>query len=183
MKKVVRWLDANFEPLIMTIFFVLMLGLVTLQVILRIFGAGFSWGEEVSRIFFVWMSFSAFGYLCRNVRHVGIGFIRNSMPISVQKIVLLVTDILFLAFTVIAFSAVVVLCFNTYKFNDMLIAIPVSRNVLNFAGVFGFLMMSIRNVQVIVYKLKHWNCTIDKFINYDGKFYTNKNTIFDKKEG
>lgn len=183
MKKVLRWFDANFEALVMIIFFALMLGLVTLQVVLRFFGAGFSWGEEVSRILFVWMSFSAFGYLSRNARHVGIGFIKNAMPVSVQKIVMLVTDLLFLVFTVIAFYAVVVLCLNTYKFNDMLIAIPASRNVLNFAGVFGFLMMSIRNVQVIVYKLRHWNSDIEEFINYDGKFYKNNKTIFDKKEG
>ena len=62
MKKLIRWLDVNFEAVLMVVFFAMMIILVTVQVILRfVFKTGFSWGEEVARILFVWMSFSSFG--------------------------------------------------------------------------------------------------------------------------
>ena len=58
MKKFLRWLDINFEPLCMTVMFYLMSGLMVLQVILRFaFHTGFAWGEEVSRFIFVWLVF------------------------------------------------------------------------------------------------------------------------------
>lgn len=65
----------------MVLFFSLMILLVTVQVVLRfIFKTGFSWGEEVARLLFVWMSFSSFGYLTRGSRHVRVGFFRELFP-------------------------------------------------------------------------------------------------------
>ena len=53
MKKTLRWLDVNFEAILMVLFFSLMILLVTVQVVLRfIFKTGFSWGEEVARLLF-----------------------------------------------------------------------------------------------------------------------------------
>ena len=73
MKKTLRWLDVNFEAILMVLFFSLMILLVTVQVVLRfIFKTGFSWGEEVARLLFVWMSFSSFGYLTRGSLCVGV---------------------------------------------------------------------------------------------------------------
>ena len=86
MKKTLRWLDVNFEAILMVLFFSLMILLVTVQVVLRfIFKTGFSWGEEVARLLFVWMSFSSFGYLTRNSRHVRVGFLVGKIKESVQK--------------------------------------------------------------------------------------------------
>lgn len=65
MKKFLRWLDINFEPLCMTVMFYLMSGLMVLQVILRFaFHTGFAWGEEVSRFIFVWLVFLSIFDMC-----------------------------------------------------------------------------------------------------------------------
>ena len=90
MKKTLRWLDVNFEAILMVLFFSLMILLVTVQVVLRfIFKTGFSWGEEVARLLFVWMSFSSFGYLTRGSRHVRVGFFRELFPVRTQKAILI----------------------------------------------------------------------------------------------
>ena len=48
MKKTLRWLDVNFEAILMVLFFSLMILLVTVQVVLRfIFKTGFSWGWQL----------------------------------------------------------------------------------------------------------------------------------------
>ena len=93
MKKFLRWLDINFEPLCMTVMFYLMSGLMVLQVILRFaFHTGFAWGEEVSRFIFVWLVFLSIPYAVRNARHISIDFIREFLPVSIKKAVMIIVD-------------------------------------------------------------------------------------------
>lgn len=183
MKKLIRWLDVNFEAVLMVVFFAMMIILVTVQVILRfIFKTGFSWGEEIARILFVWMSFSSFGYLTRNSRHVRVGFLVGKIKDSVQKKILLLCDVLFLVFSAAGLKAVVSLCIDAAKYQDKLMAVPWNYNVLYLAGVLGFLMMVIRNIQIIVWKIRNWNAELERFINYDGVYYEN-NKVFCEREG
>lgn len=183
MKKLIRWLDVNFEAVLMVVFFAMMIILVTVQVILRfIFKTGFSWGEEIARILFVWMSFSSFGYLTRNSRHVRVGFLVGKIKDSVQKKILLLCDVLFLVFSAAGLKAVVSLCIDAAKYQDKLMAVPWNYNVLYLAGVLGFLMMVIRNIQIIVWKIRNWNAELERFINYDGVYYE-KNKVFCEREG
>ena len=53
---------------------------------------------------------------------------------------------------------------------------------LYLAGVLGFLMMVIRNIQIIVWKIRNWNAELERFINYDGVYYEN-NKVFCEREG
>ena len=117
MKKTLRWLDVNFEAILMVLFFSLMILLVTVQVVLRfIFKTGFSWGEEVARLLFVWMSFSSFGYLTRGSRHVRVGFFRELFPVRTQKAILILCDVLFLVFSAGGLRAMVQLCSDAWRF-------------------------------------------------------------------
>lgn len=180
MKRLIRWVDVNFEAILMVVFFAMMIILVTVQVFLRFaFESGFSWGEEVARILFVWMSFASFGYLSRNSRHVRVGFLTGKLSDKLQKTVLLVCDILFLAFTVMGLKAVVSLCMDAAKYQDKLTAVPWNYNVLYLAGALGFFMMVVRNLQVIVWKIRNWSSTLERFINYDGIYYANNKICFE----
>lgn len=182
MKKTLRWLDVNFEAILMVVFFSLMILLVTLQVILRfVFETGFSWGEEVARILFVWMSFSSFGYLTRGSRHVRVGFFRELFTDQVQKVILIFCDILFLVFSIGGLRAMVQLCSDALRFRDMLTAVPWNYNVLYLAGMLGFFMMLVRNIQILVWKFGHWGDSMEKFVNYDGGYYDNNRICFEPK--
>lgn len=183
MKKIIRWLDVNFEAVLMMLFFTLMIGLIIIQVFLRaIFKTGFSWGEEVARIFFVWMSFSSFGYLTRNNRHVRVGFIVGKCSDIWQKRILLICDIIFLIFSCAGFKAVTNLCLDALKYKDKLTAIPWNYSVLYLAGVLGFFMMILRNIQVIIWKLKNWSKSVEQFSNYNGVYYDNNRICFEPTE-
>lgn len=182
MKKLIKWLDVNFEAVLMVTFFTMMIILVTVQVILRfVFKTGFAWGEEVARILFVWMSFSSFGYLTRNSRHVRVGFLVGKIKDSIQKKVLLVCDFLFLIFSIAGLKAVVSLCIDAAKYQDKLMSVPWNYNVLYLAGVLGFFMMVVRNIQILIWKIRNWNSDLDRFINYDGNYYEN-NKVFCQDE-
>lgn len=180
MKKLVRWVDVNFEAILMVVFFSMMILIVTVQVVLRfVFHSGFSWGEEVARILFVWMSFASFGYLTRNSRHVRVGFLTGKLSEKLQKIILLICDFLFLVFTAVGLKAVVVLCMGAAKYQDKLTAVPWNYNVLYLAGVLGFFMMVVRNIEVIVWKIRNWNTSLERFVNYDGLYYESNKICFE----
>lgn len=182
MKKLIKWLDVNFEAVLMVTFFTMMIILVTTQVILRfVFKTGFAWGEEVARILFVWMSFSSFGYLTRNSRHVRVGFLVGKIKDSVQKRILFFCDVLFLIFSAVGLKAVTSLCLDAAKYQDKLMSVPWNYNVLYLAGVLGFFMMVVRNIQIIVWKIRNWNSELERFINYDGNYYEN-NRVFCQSE-
>lgn len=172
----------NFEAVLMVVFFTMMIILITIQVVLRfVFKTGFSWGEEVARILFLWMSFSSFGYLTRNSRHVRVGFLVGKIKEDVQKKILFICDLLFLIFSVAGLKAVINLCIDAAKYHDKLISIPWNYNVLYLAGVLGFFMMVMRNVQILIWKIQNWNSDLERFINYDGIYYDN-NRVFCQPE-
>ena len=178
MKKLIKWLDVNFEAVLMVVFFTMMIILITIHVVLRfVFKTGFSWGEEVARILFLWMSFSSFGYLTRNSRHVRVGFLVGKIKDDVQKKILFICDVLFLIFSVAGLKAVINLCIDAAKYHDKLISIPWNYNVLYLAGVLGFFMMVMRNIQILIWKTRNWNSDLERFINYDGIYYDN-NRVF-----
>ena len=182
MKKLIKWLDVNFEAVLMVVFFTMMIILITIQVVLRfVFITGFSWGEEVARILFLWMSFSSFGYLTRNSRHVRVGFLVGKIKENVQKKILFICDLLFLIFSVAGLKAVIGLCIDAAKYHDKLISIPWNYNVLYLAGVLGFFMMVMRNIQILIWKTRNWNSDLERFINYDGIYYDN-NRVFCQPE-
>ena len=131
---------------------------------------------------FVWMSFSSFGYLTRNSRHVRVGFLVGKIKESVQKKILFLCDVLFLVFSAAGLKAVISLCIDAAKYQDKLMAIPWNYNVLYLAGVLGFLMMVIRNIQILIWKIRNWNAELERFINYDGVYYEN-NKVFCEREG
>ena len=183
MKKIIKWLDVNFEAVLMMFFFTLMISIVMIQVIRRfIFEDGFSWGEEVVKILFVWMSFASFGYLTRNGRHVRVGFFTGKLPKAAHKVVLVLCDILFLYFSVVGLQSSISLCVDAIRYQDQLTAVPWNYSVLYFAGVLGFFMMTVRNIQVLVYRFCNWRADMERFENYDGVHFTDQKICFAPKE-
>lgn len=87
MKKVIRWLDINFEAFMGMIAFFTMLLIILCQIFGRqIFGAGFPWGEEICRYCYVWVCYLGLAYATRNSIHIEIDAVRRLMPEKVQKV-------------------------------------------------------------------------------------------------
>ena len=63
MRKILRWLNINFEACFGMIFFFIMLGIILMQIFLRnIFGSGTAWGEEICKFCFVWFCYMGLGF-------------------------------------------------------------------------------------------------------------------------
>ncbi len=170
-KKVFKWLDVNFEPTVMTVLFYSITILITLQVILRfVFSTGFSWGEEVARFLFVWLMNFAISYATRNQRHIKITFLINMFDEKVRKIFLMISDLVFLIFSSLIFLAAIRVCQSAIKYADMAVTIEVSLNIVYGAGVVGYLLIVIRLIQSMIWKIKYFHETIEKYENHGGKF-------------
>lgn len=85
--------------------FLLMLAMVVIiftQVIARYaFANSLSWSEEVGRYIFVWITFLGCAMAVRNRQHVSLDMFIKILPVSVQKIALIVSYFSMMIFTAV----------------------------------------------------------------------------------
>ncbi len=170
-KRIFKWLDINFEPVIMAVLFYAITILVTLQVILRFgFSTGFSWGEEVARFLFVWLMYFSIAYATRNQRHIRVAFLVQQFGEKIHKVFMLLGDVVFLIFSSLIFISAIKVCQSIFKYEDMAVTINVSLNVVYGAGVVGFALIIIRLVQTVIYKIKNFSESMEVYENYAGVY-------------
>ncbi len=171
MKRAIQWLDKNFEPIIMSVGFYAMTLLIVVQVVLRFgFQSGYSWGEEVARFMFVWLMFFSFSYATRNQRHIRINALVGRLPIVARKIIYVVVDLMFLVFILFVTKAAIDVARSIIKYGDMAVTIKVSMNIIYSAGLVGFVLMAIRLIQSILWKVRYFTAPFEIFENYTGVY-------------
>ena len=182
MKKLFSWLDVNFEPIAMTVIFYLIMLLVFGQVVLRFgFETGFSWAEELARFAFVWLMYFAFSYATRCQRHIRVSFFAQMLGERFNKILMIFCDFLFLGFALIILRSILELCREVAEFNDRAVTMDITLNFIYGAGALGFIFMCIRLAQSIVWKIRHYNDSMEVFENYAGIFSGAGNIFFAPK--
>ena len=171
MKKALKWLDINFEPLMMSVLFFAMTTLITVQVILRfVFKTGFAWGEEVSRYLFVWLVFMSIPYAARNNRHIGLDFIRELFPEKVRKVYMVMIDLAAIVMFGLFLYNAGMICYHAAYYGDMAQTLPASVNWMHAAAVVGYAMILVREFQCLAWKLSHFNSSYELFCNASGRY-------------
>lgn len=177
-KKIYKWLDVNFEPIIVTTIFFVMTTLVALQVVLRfVFQTGFAWAEEVSRYLFVWVIFLAVSYATRSNRHIKLSVILALFPDKGKRIMSIVSDFLFFIFSALILYYCYQVVASTQAYGDMAVTIDVTLNVLYAAGVVGFALNTIRLIQNLLWRVRYFNSDLSIFLNEKGFYSGSGNTI------
>ncbi|WP_162805781.1 TRAP transporter small permease [Sporosarcina sp. PTS2304] len=178
-----KWLDRNFEPILIAILFYVMTTIVTVQVILRfVFNSGFSWAEELARFLFVWLMYFSISYATRNNAHIRITFLVDKLNEKAVKVMAVIVDLLFILFAVVIFISAWKICQSVAEFQDKAVTLNVSMNILYGAGFIGFGLMIIRLVQGLIWKVKNFAGPMDRFAN-EGGLYTGGNEVaFSPKE-
>ena len=144
MKKTLKWLDINFEPLLIMVIFIAMTCLICLQVILRFFmGSGFAWGEEFATFMFVWLCFLGISYAFRNNRQISVDFLRNMLSEKPRKALVLLIDVSMLVLMGLFLYGAVQNVMTAAKYNDMAASVQVSLNVCYTAAVVGYFLSMI----------------------------------------
>lgn len=169
MKKVLKWLDINLEPIFMLGLSTAIITLICTQVILRFaLGAGFSWGEEFATFMFVWCSFIGIAYASRNNRHIGMNFLRMALPDKPKKILMILVDIGIILLLFVLLQAAMENSMNVIKFNEKAVSMPITMNWLYGAAVTGYFLIIFRTIQSLVWKLRRFNASVELFTNEEG---------------
>lgn len=89
----------EFEIYIGAVIFILMTILLFVQVVTRyVLHRSFTWTEEISTIFFVWMVYLGVCSAVLRRKHLRIDAFVEAMPFKVKKVLLIISNIIFIAF-------------------------------------------------------------------------------------
>lgn len=166
MKKVIQWLDINFEAFMgMCTFFAMML-IILGQILGRnLFGSGTAWGEEVCRYCYIWTSYLGISYATRNNIHVEINAVRRLLPEKTQKVLMILTQVIVLWLFLRFFASSVQNVIRAYQANTRFVSLDLSINWVYVAAPVGYGLGAVRCVQTLLWKLRHFSCSMPVFLN------------------
>ena len=155
MLRVIKLLDDKFEAILCMILMAVMTVIIFIQVIMRyIVGDALSWSEELSRYLFIWLIYLGIPLAAKHMKHIRIEAPLALFPKRARKYVVILGDLLFLAFSVIIAVTSYSLVLKQYASGQTSPAMGIPMWIVYLVPCVGFALTSIREIQVIVYRLK-----------------------------
>jgi TRAP-type C4-dicarboxylate transport system permease small subunit len=182
LKKVIKWIDINAQPIFIMIMFIAMTCLIIIQVILRFFfGSGFAWGEEVAVYLFVWTTLVSISYAFRNNRQINVEFLKDLLPQKIRRVLMIIIDISMIIVLTFFLRGSITNVITIAKYGDTAVALPVTLNVLYAAAVVGWTLSIARILQTLVWKIKRFNASYELFVNFGGVYSGTNDICFTPK--
>ncbi len=171
MRKVIRWIDINFEALFGAILFFAMLGLIVVQITLRnVFQGGLQWGEEISRFLYVWVCYIGIAYGVRMNSHITINAVTRNLPEKAQRILLVLVQVVFLIVLIVLLRGSIMNSEKIITLGSKASSIRISENWMFMAAPIGYSIAILRIVQNLIYKIRRFNASWEIFIDLDGNY-------------
>lgn len=169
MKKIIKWLDVNFEVLLCGLFFFAILIVILVQIFLRnIVGHGLQWAEEVARYLHVWVTYIGLAYSTRMNTHIKIDLVQRRLPVKVRKTLLMVLQIVLLILFCILFWGSVQDCVTIANRGNMAESMDVSQNWMYMAAPIGYALCILRLLQNFIWKAKTYKKSWELFEDVEG---------------
>lgn len=99
LQRIERGLDAIIQPVVFAGMAAL-IGVITLQIVSRVFFSAVGWTEEVARFLLVWITFLASTLAFQRGRHIAVTFAVDALPLPLRKLARLAALAVMLAFMV-----------------------------------------------------------------------------------
>lgn len=155
MKKVLKWLDDNFELYACVILMSVMTILVFVQVVMRyVFQNSLSWSEELARYIFIWLIFLGISYGCKLRKHIKIDAALLLFPKSIRKYVVILGDVLFVVFAIYLVKSGIAYTIAQAAFGKKSAALRIPFQYVYSATWVGFALAAFREIQTIIYRIK-----------------------------
>lgn len=91
----------NIDQYVSAVIFIVIMLLLFLQVVSRyIFGHSFTWTEELSVLLFVWMTYLGVSSAVTHRKNLRIDALLNAVPFKAKKVLLILSDIIFIVFNI-----------------------------------------------------------------------------------
>lgn len=128
--------------------------LLFINVVLRFFGSSLVWSEEVARYSIVWLTFIGSSVCVYKGAHIGVDAIMNVLSEKGKKILLLITILMSIVFTILFTYFSFVITKNVFTTNQVSSTIKVPMVYVYGAMPVGGILMLIRYIQEFSKQLK-----------------------------
>ena len=156
--KLLKLLDEKFELWICISLMSCLTVVLGIQVFMRyVMSASLSWSEELSRYMFVWLVYIGVSYGSKVMRHIKIDAGLYLFPKGIRRHVVIVGDLIFFVFALIIVYYSWGLVVRQYMFNQLSPAMQIPMWIVYAAPFVGFSLTALRQLQTIVYRIKHIN--------------------------
>ena len=109
--KLLKWLDKNFEEMLITLFMAWFTFSCIWQVIARfILQNSVAWTEETAKYSFIWMTFIGAAVASKKNLHVRVDILEHLVKGRARKYLGIICKVIFMVFTVIAAAVGIVVC-------------------------------------------------------------------------
>lgn len=153
--KILKWLDENIELYLCVFLMSFMTLLIFVQVVMRyVFNNSLSWSEELARYVFIWLIYIGISYGCKLRKHIKIDAALYLFPKKIRPYVVVIGDILFIAFAVYITVTGFSYSMEQIKYNMRSPALKIPYQYIYMSTVVGFGLATIRQIQTIIYRVK-----------------------------
>ncbi len=127
-----------------------------IQVFMRyVVQASLSWSEELARYLFVWLVYIGISYGAKVMRHIKIDAGLYFFPRAWRRYVVILGDTVFLIFSLVVVYFAWGLVVRQYTIGQLSPAMLIPMWIVYAAPCVGFFLTAIRQVQTIIYRIKH----------------------------
>ena len=154
--KLLKLLDDKFELSICITLMTLLTIVLGIQVFMRyVMQASLSWSEELARYMFVWLVYMGISYGAKIMRHIKIDAGLYLFPKAIRRHVVILGDIIFFTFSLVIVYFAWGLVVRQFKLEQLSPAMQIPMWIVYAAPLVGFALTAIRELQTIVYRIKH----------------------------
>ncbi|MDR2210603.1 MAG: TRAP transporter small permease [Spirochaetaceae bacterium] len=153
--KLLKWLDQHFEESICVFLMSSMSILLFIQVVMRrVFGNSLTWSEELARYIFIWLIYFGISYGAKAMKHIKIEAFLAIFPRNIRPFIKILGNLLFLAFALFVIFTSFELVQKQIKLKQQSPAMHIPMWVVYSAPLCGFVLTSVRQLQVIILDIR-----------------------------
>lgn len=154
--KLLRLLDEKLEMYICIALMSCLTVILGLQVFMRyVMQASLSWSEELARYMFVWLVYIGVSYGSKVMRHIKIDAGLFLFPKAIRRYVVILGDTIFCIFACIIAYYAFGLVQRQIMLSQLSPAMQIPMWIVYAAPFVGFSLTAIRQLQTIIYRIKH----------------------------
>ncbi|WP_134702803.1 TRAP transporter small permease [Ammoniphilus sp. YIM 78166] len=128
--------------------------LVFINVVLRLFGMGTTWSEELIRYLIIWLTFIGASICVRKGEHVGIELLPELLPDRIKKFLALIVNTIVILFLLFLLKYSVELVQFNQKNGQIAPALGIPMYIIYLSVPIGTLLMMIRYVHQVILLFK-----------------------------
>ncbi len=153
MKKILKWLDEYFEISVSVVLMLVMTAVIFVQVIMRyIFSNSLSWSEELARYIFIWIIYLSISFGAKRLSHIKIESALLLFPKKLRPYIVCLGDLIVFAFCIhVVYTGWGNMILQN-RSKSAALGIPMS--MIYAAPVVGFFLTAIREVQVMLNRVR-----------------------------